>query len=138
RLIQPGQYKTAPNHVETSTGEIHYYATPEETPARMGDLMTWYRREWEGNQTHPLILAATFHYRFVTIHPFDDGNGRMSRILMNLLFMQAGFPPVVIPTQIKDDYLLALEKADADNDLESFILLIVEQLLNPMNLYVKG
>jgi Fic family protein len=138
RPIQPGQYKTTPNHVQTSTGEIHYYATPEETPARMGDLMAWYRREWEGKQTHPLILATTFHYRFVTIHPFDDGNGRMSRFLMNLMLMQAGFPPVIIPKEIKNDYLLTLEKADTDDDLGPFILLIGECLLVSMKLYLRG
>ena len=137
RTIQPGQYKTMPNHVETSTGEIHYYATPEETPAKMADLMGWYRREMDKGELHPLILAATFHYQFVAIHPFDDGNGRMARLLMNLIFMQAGYSPAIIHTEDKNNYLLALEQADT-GDLEPFIVQIGNELLNSLNLFLRG
>ena len=137
RTIHPGQYKTMPNHVETSTGEVHYYATPEETPAKMADLMAWYRREMDKSDLHPLILAATFHYQFVVIHPFDDGNGRMARLLMNLIFMQAGFPPVIVRTEDKNNYLLALEQADT-GDLEPFIVHIGNELLNSLNLFLRG
>lgn len=111
RPVTPGQYKSAPNHVITSTGEMHHYATPENTPAKMGDLMAWFHREADKAELHPLILAATFHYQFVVIHPFDDGNGRMARLLMNLIFMQYGYPPVIIPLDKKGEYLLALETA---------------------------
>jgi Fic family protein len=138
RRVRPGQYKTMPNHVRTSTGNIHYYASPEETPAKMGDLMDWYRRELDKGQVHPLVLAATFHYQFVTIHPFDDGNGRMARLLMNLILMQAGFPPVIVRNDAKDTYLLALEKADEDNDLEPFISLVGEALTRSLDLYLRG
>ncbi len=137
RTIHPGQYKTMPNHVETSTGEIHYYATPEDTPAKMADLMAWYRREVDKGELHPLILAATFHYQFVVIHPFDDGNGRMARLLMNLIFMQAGYPPVIIRTEDKNNYLLALEQADT-GDLEPFIVHIGNELLTSLNLFLRG
>lgn len=138
RLVTPGQYKSAPNHVITSTGEMHYYATPEETPAKMGDLMAWFRRETEKVELHPLILAATFHYQFVVIHPFDDGNGRMARLLMNLLLMQYGYPPVIIPLDKKGEYLLALETADADNNLDPFISHIGKGLLNSLDLFIRG
>jgi Fic family protein len=138
RHIIPGQYKSMPNHVRTRTGEVHYYASPEETPAKMADLMAWYRRETDKNERHPLILAATFHYQFVTIHPFDDGNGRMARLLMNLILMQAGFPPVVIPLDAKNEYLHALEQADADNALTSFIDLIGQSLLISLDLFLRG
>ncbi|MCI0398034.1 MAG: Fic family protein [Chloroflexi bacterium] len=136
--IQPGQYKTSPNHARTSTGEVHYYATPEETPAKMGELMAWYRRELARGELHPLILAATFHYQFVAIHPFDDGNGRMARLLMNLILMQAGYPPLIVRNEDKNAYLFALEKADADNDLEPFVNLIGESLIDSLELYVRG
>ncbi|VAW30886.1 Fic domain protein, MA2133 type [hydrothermal vent metagenome] len=137
RTIQPGQYKTVPNHVETSTGEMHFYATPEETPAKMADLMAWYRRELEKEKLHPLTLAGTFHYEFVRIHPFDDGNGRMARLLMNLIFMQMGFPPVIVRTEDKNNYLLALEQADT-GDLEPFIVHIGNELLNALDLFLRG
>ena len=101
RRIAIGCYKTAPNHVRTTTGETHFCATPQETPALMGELMARYRREAEMGELHPLVLAATFHYRFVAIHPFDDGNGRMARLLTNLILMQHGFVPVIIPLEAR-------------------------------------
>lgn len=137
RRIAIGQYKTAPNHVRTSTGEVHYYATPEETPAMMGDLMGWFRRETERAELHPLMLAATFHYRFVAIHPFDDGNGRMARLLMNLVLMQRGFVPIVIKLESRADYLLALEKADV-GELEDFVVLVGEELFRSLELYLRA
>ena len=133
RRIAIGCYKTAPNHVRTTTGETHFYATPQETPALMGELMAWYRREAKMGELHPLVLAATFHYRFVAIHPFDDGNGRMARLLTNLILMQHGFVAVVIPLEARGDYLLALEQADA-GDLADFVELMGRELIRSLAL----
>lgn len=113
--------------------EAYFYATPLETPALMSELLAWYRREAEAGALHPLVLAATFHYRFVAIHPFDDGNGRMARLLTNLILMQHGFVPVVIPLEARGDYLLALERADA-GDLADFVLLVGRELIRSLNL----
>lgn len=137
RRISIGQYKTAPNHVRTSTGEMHFYATPEETPAMMGDLMVWYRQEILAGDLHPLVMAATFHYRFVAIHPFDDGNGRMARLLMNLILMQRGYVPVVVRLESRTDYLLALENADA-GELVGFVELVGDALLRSLELYLRA
>lgn len=137
KLVTLGKYKTQPNHVKTPTGETHYYATPEETPARMTDLVDWLREHQKKNDLHPLVLAATFHYRFVAIHPFDDGNGRMSRLLMNLLLMQYGYPPVVIKQQDRQAYYYALRQADA-GELSTFIEYIGENLLHSLDLQLKG
>lgn len=93
RRIAVGQYKTAPNHVKTKTGEIFRVATPEETPAKMHDLIQWYRKKNEELDVNPILLAAEFHYRFIRIHPFDDGNGRTVRILMNFILMKFNYPP---------------------------------------------
>ena len=78
RTISVGDYKTTSNNVMTSTGEIYYFTPPEQVKPAMSDLIDWYRR-MEDTGEHPIIIAATFHYRFVRIHPFDDGNGRMAR-----------------------------------------------------------
>lgn len=137
KLVTLGKYKTQPNHVKTPTGEIHYYATPEETPAKMTDLVDWLREHQQKNDLHPLVLAATFHYRFVAIHPFDDGNGRMSRLLMNLLLMQYGYPPVVIKQQDRQAYYYALRQADA-GELSTFIEYIGENLLHSLDIQLKG
>jgi Fic family protein len=133
RRIALGQYKTAPNHVRTTTGETHFFATPQETPALMGELLAWYRREAAASVLHPLVLAASFHYRFVVIHPFDDGNGRMARLLTNLILMQHGFVPLIVPLERRGEYLLALEKADAD-DLTDFVALLGSELIRSLEL----
>lgn len=137
KQVALGKYKSQPNHVRTPTGEIHYYATPEETPAKMSDLVAWLRDHQTRNDLHPLVLAATFHHRFVSIHPFDDGNGRMSRLLMNLLLMQYGYPPVVIRQQDRKAYYFALRKADA-GELSAFIEYIGENLLHSLDIQLKG
>lgn len=137
KKVTLGAYKSMPNHVQTPTGEIHYYATPEETPAKMSDLMAWLREQQENEDLHPLMVAAVFHYRFVAIHPFDDGNGRMSRLLMNLLLMQHGYPPVVIKQQDRQAYYYALRQADA-GDLEAFIRFVGENLVHSLEIYLRG
>lgn len=136
RIIKPGQYKSVPNHVKTKSGEMFYFATPEDTPSQMMDLMNWYNKEQTETKSHPLIVASLFHYKFVRIHPFDDGNGRMARLLMNLIFMKFGFPPVIVPFGIKDDYYNALQFADAE-DFDKFIVFIGERLIESLNLVLK-
>lgn len=96
RKLSAGKYKITPNHVQTITGEIFYFATPEETQAKMTELLDWYKEKATEKEVNPILLAAEFHYKFIRIHPFDDGNGRTARILMNFILMQFRFPPVII------------------------------------------
>ena len=137
KTVALGQYKTQPNHVRTPTGETHFYATPEETPAKMQDLMTWYRDETAKRATHPVEIAARFHHRFTELHPFDDGNGRMSRLLMNLMLMQEGYPPAVIRLGERDQYLAALRRADAA-EYDDFISFIAEHVVSSLELYLRA
>ncbi len=137
RRIEIGQYKTAPNHVLTKTGEIFRFATPEETPAKMHDLMEWFREKQANSYTEPVLLAAEFHYKFIRIHPFDDGNGRTARLLMNFILMQYGYPPVIIKTEDKQNYFNVLRLADAGN-LEPFVNYIAENLSRSLEIMIKG
>lgn len=137
KTIQLGVYKSQPNHVKTATGQIHYYATPEETPLKMQNLMGWLKKTMIQKEEHPLIIASVFHHRFVSIHPFDDGNGRLSRLLMNLILMKYGFPPVVIKMKNRMEYYAALSQAD-NGILESFIELIGAELEHSLQIYLKG
>jgi Fic family protein len=75
---------------------------------------------------HPVERAARIHVDFVGIHPFVDGNGRTSRLLMNLELMKAGFPPVVIPVEQRLAYYQALDLAHVKGDYKPFIELVVE------------
>jgi Fic family protein len=137
RKIEVGKYKTQPNHVITVTGETFFFATPEETPIKMQELIEWFRKERETNEVNPIILSALFHYKFIRIHPFDDGNGRTARILMNFILMQFGFPPVIIRTEDKENYYRVLRLADAD-ELEPFIEYIAENLVRSLEIMLKG
>ena len=137
KMVKIGEYKTSPNHVKTKTGEIFYFASPEETPAKMGDLIKWYEAEITKKDLNPIILATTFHYKFVRIHPFDDGNGRISRILMNFILMQFGYPPAIIKTTDKENYFNALIKAD-EGEIEPFIEYIAKNLIHSLEIMIKG
>lgn len=111
-VIHAGQYKTRPNSVITRYGDRFDYASPEETPALMADLVDWYNEaELEGKLT-PVELAALFHYRYIRIHPFEDGNGRIARLLVNYILARHGWPMIVVRNRKKNEYLEALHKAD--------------------------
>lgn len=137
RRINVGSYKTRPNHVITKTGETFYFANPEETPAMMNDLMDWFNTSITERKLHPIELAALLHYRFIRIHPFDDGNGRLSRILMNLTLMKFGFPPIIIKTQLKEEYYKALQQADG-GDTVFFVNYIAKLQMDSLELYYRG
>jgi Fic family protein len=137
KMITPGQYKRQPNNVLTATGEVFYFASPEETPAHMTDLVVWYRQEEAIPTMHPVALAAEFHYRFVRIHPFDDGNGRMSRLLMNLILLRHGYPMTVIKADDRNRYLAALAEADA-GEPEPFLRFIIENVEASLRLMIRA
>lgn len=117
-----GQYKTITNHVEAfdadgkSIGVVFQTATPFETPLMMKELVEWYNSQANEEAQHPLLLIAVFINVFLAVHPFSDGNGRLSRILTTLLLLRAGYSYVpyssmesVIETN-KEGYYLALRR----------------------------
>ena len=110
--IHAGRYKTRPNSVRTRYGETFTYASPEETPALMADLVNWYNDEERRGEMHPVDLAILFHYRYIRIHPFEDGNGRIARLLVNYILSRHGYPMVVVRSREKKEYLEALHQAD--------------------------
>ena len=111
-IVHAGIYKTRPNSVITVTGEKFEYASPEETPALMTDLVHWYNQaEAEGTMS-PIELAALFHYRYIRIHPFEDGNGRVSRLIVNYILHRHGYPMIVVKSSDKSNYLSALNCCD--------------------------
>lgn len=110
--IKVGVYKTRPNSVLTATGELFDYASPEETPAFMTDLITWYNKEEAKGELSPIELAALFHYRYIRIHPFEDGNGRIARLLVNYILLRHNYPMIVIQSSDKENYLRILHQCD--------------------------
>ncbi len=124
--LTPGKYKTWSNHVLTLSGKVHHYTDPLHVKDEMEKLVHWLNRD--AIPLHPVERAALFHYRFVAIHPFDDGNGRLARILMNLILMKASYPPCVIRNARRRYYIGALEMADTMKNTQGFIHFVAEEL----------
>ncbi len=120
-----GAYKKLPNNVEAfdadgkRVGVIFETASPFDTPRKMRELVEWFDRETTANRHHSLLLIAVFVVHFLAIHPFQDGNGRLSRILTTLFLLKAGYLYVPysslerIIEENKDRYYLALRRAQA-------------------------
>lgn len=111
-VIHAGRYKTRPNSVITRYGDRFEYASPEETPALMTDLVNWYNQAEQSQKFTPVELAAIFHYRYIRIHPFEDGNGRIARMMANYILCRHGYPMIVVRSRKKNEYLEALHKTD--------------------------
>lgn len=110
--IHAGMYKTRPNSVITRYGDRFDYASPEETPALMTDLVDWYNEAEASHKYSPVDLAALFHYRYIRIHPFEDGNGRIARLMVNYILARHGWPMIVVRNRVKNEYIEALHQAD--------------------------
>ncbi|GBO53553.1 Fic family protein [Pseudanabaena sp. lw0831] len=110
-------------------------------PYLLQDLMESYFRFYnrEKDHLHPVVLAAEMHERLVTIHPFIDGNGRTSRLIMNLILLQYGFPLAIIGGDYDSRmaYYDALEKVQTENNKEDFILLIAKKVLFALERYIN-
>jgi Fic family protein len=141
-----GRYKTVPNNVEAfdetgrSLGVIFETATPFDTPRITKELVEWTRENLESGTHHALLIIAVFIVRFLAIHPFEDGNGRLSRILTTLLLLRAGYTYVPysslerIVEDNKEDYYIALRRAQSTLDgdeshLEDWVAFFIEILL---------
>ena len=118
--IRTGVYKTRPNSVITPAGEIFDYASPEETPSLMCDLVKWYNVEEQKAVLSAVELAAIFHYRYIRIHPFEDGNGRIARLLVNYILLRHNYPMIVIPTADRKNYLNSLGRCDENTGKEPY------------------
>ena len=111
-VMHAGQYKTRPNSVITRYGDRFEYASPEETPSLMADLVDWYNKSEQEGKLSPVELAALFHYRYIRIHPFEDGNGRIARLMVNFILTRHNYPMVVVRSRKKSEYLEALHQTD--------------------------
>ena len=113
-VIHAGEYKTRPNSVITRYGDRFEYASPEETPSLMADLVDWYNKAEKEGKLSPVELAALFHYRYIRIHPFEDGNGRIARLMVNFILTRHDYPMIVVRSRKKSEYLEALHQADIE------------------------
>ncbi len=117
-----GDYKKLANHVEAfgpdgePLGVVFQTASPLDTPRLMNELIDWTNQSFKGERHHPLLIIAIFVVVFLEIHPFQDGNGRLSRVLTTLLLIRAGYAYVPysslesVVEQSKEAYYLALRR----------------------------
>jgi len=139
-----GDYKALSNSVEAfdtegrSIGVIFETATPFDTPRLMEALVAWSNEAMEEEEHHPLLIIALFVVRFLAIHPFQDGNGRLSRALTTLLLLRAGYSYVPysslerIVEENKDEYYKALRRAQATLDKDE------SQLIDWLTFFVRA
>lgn len=117
-----GEYKSSPNNVSAfdtegnEIGIVFETASPFETPRQMADLVEWTNAALDGNRLHPLLIISIFIVTFLAIHPFQDGNGMLSRIMTTLLLLRSGYAYVPYASlesvieQTKENYYLALRR----------------------------
>ena len=117
-----GQWKNLPNNPTRQNGTVHEYCPPVHVDSEMDRLVSLHASH---GSVPPEVEAAWLHHRFTQIHPFQDGNGRMARALATIVFLRAGWFPVVVRRDQRSEYIDALEAADG-SDLRSLVRLFVE------------
>lgn len=129
-----GIYRRVPVMI---SGSQHIPPQPYLLQPLMADYFIFYEENKE--TLHPIILAAEMHERLVTIHPFIDGNGRTSRLIMNLLLLQNGFPLAILKGDYDSrmKYYNALENVQTQKDKTDFFELILETVISNLKKYIQ-
>lgn len=117
--LHHGMWKTQANHVTREDGSVLEYTPPEQVQSQMERLIEMHRAAAD---VHPVVRAAWLHHRFIRIHPFEDGNGRVGRALTLLVLLRARYAPLVVDRTIRTDYIAALDLAN-DGDLRPLVRL---------------
>lgn len=127
-----GQYADLPRYVRTETGR-HSFPAPAEVPALMGDFAGWLAAAPDTPDT-----AFLAHRRLVEIHPFNDGNGRVARLLMNLSLIRGGYPPLAVRPEDRLEYIRSLQQEQAGQGAESFNALLYRRLDATLEEYMSA
>ncbi|MCY4635457.1 MAG: Fic family protein [Acidobacteria bacterium] len=117
--LRRGRYKIRPNNPKRPDGVVHEYCPPEQVRSEMDRFLTMHEGH-DGLNLPTEVEAAWLHHRFVRIHPFQDGNGRMARLLLAYVYLRNEEIPPVVTNEHRDAYIRALEAADR-NDLRPFV-----------------
>lgn len=119
--LRRGEFKQQPNNPSGVDGQEHEYCPPEHVAAQMDQLITLYNQL----PAIPEVRSAWLHHAFAQIHPFQDGNGRVARVLASIDFLKAGLFPLLVVRTEKADYIDALRAAD-DGDLQPLVTFFAE------------
>lgn len=114
---QAGVYRTERVII---TGSQYPTPAPEKIPGQMAALVLWMQKN--ESAMHPVRFAAQVHKRFVFIHPFIDGNGRVARLLMNLCLLRHGYTLAIVPPVLRGEYIALLERAHKDDSAFEYFI----------------
>lgn len=131
---EAGKYRTQPVGVRKSNGDIHHFTDPLLVKEKIEEFINWLKNS---NNLHPIQRASEAHYRFVSIHPFIDGNGRTARLIMNLILMQNGYVPSVIRVEDRSRYIQSIEKAQAGESLDDFHKVVAQSVNKNIDFYIE-
>ena len=107
-------------------------------PSKVHELMDDFIKWFHNTKEHVVKVAADAHLKLVEIHPFVDGNGRTARLLMNLILMQGGFPPAVIKSEEKLDYIKSISKAEQTDDCSDYYKIIFSAEEQSLDVYLEA
>lgn len=126
-----GKLRIVPVRIAGSTAVMPNAA---KVPELMSEFIDWLH---SSNDYDDVTRAIEAHYRFVSIHPFVDGNGRVARLLMNLLLMQKSCPPLIVPKESRRAYVTSLEKGQTTGDTDDYYRFMYERMIDSMKEYLK-
>ncbi len=127
-----GRYRQVPVRISGSEVVLPNYV---KVPSLMENFMRWLQ-SIQGE--HPVKIAADAHYKLVSIHPWIDGNGRTSRLLMDLILIQQGYPPAIIKKEERRRYLSSIEEAQLGGSLQKFYDLMIEAEDRTLEIYLSA
>ncbi len=108
---------------------------PIKVPELMDGFFVWLQGK---NNDHPAKIAADAHFKFVSVHPHSDGNGRTARLLMNLLLMQKGYPPALVRKEDRDLYIDSIEKAQLSSTFEDYYKVMYRAIDRSFDIYLDA
>ena len=127
-----GRYRETEIFVKGTNVE---FPQPAKVPYLMNEFIQWLSKQKE---IHPVRVAAEAHYKLVSIHPYVDGNGRISRLLMNLILIINGYPMAIIRNEERTQYLDALELAQTKGNVQPFYHLIEVAVDRSLEVYINA
>ncbi|MFA6553898.1 MAG: Fic family protein [Candidatus Paceibacterota bacterium] len=129
--VNAGRLRNVPVRISGSTSIM---PNPASVPKLMEEFITWL----SSSKDHSASTAIEAHYRFVSIHPFTDGNGRTARLLLNLILLQNNYPPVIIHPEDRRVYVTSLEKAQTGGSKDDYENFMLEAVLKSAEEYLKS
>lgn len=127
-----GKYRRSEVFIRGSNAE---FPRPNAIPFAMQEFISWLQ---DIQDKHPVRIASDAHFKLVSIHPFNDGNGRTSRLLMNLILIMHGYPMAIIRNEDRTAYLATFDKAQKQNNLKPFYNLIEEAVGRSLDAYINA